>query len=88
MSNSLILISICLSKLQLKVVTVRSATRDHVVNFNMSKKINQRLTILRIRLRLGVCLFLYETILEEDFWHSFLNSPVKEEINVWNFWWE
>ena len=39
MSNSLILISICLSKLQLKVVTVRRATRDHVVNFNMSKKL-------------------------------------------------
>ena len=39
MSNSLILISICLSKFQLKVVTVRSATRDQVGNFNMSKNL-------------------------------------------------
>ena len=45
------------------------------------------MAILRICLRLGLCLFLYETILEEDFWHSFLNSPVKEEINFWNSWW-
>ena len=45
------------------------------------------MAILRICLRLGLCVFLYETILEEDFWHSFLNSPVKEEINFWNSWW-
>ena len=54
----------------------------------MSRKINQTLTILRIRLRLGQCLFLYGIILEEDFWHSFLNNPVKEETNFWISWWE
>ena len=65
---------------------MRSATRDQVVNVNMSKKMNQTLTILRMQLRLGRCLFLNGTILEEDFWHSFLNNPVKEEINFWISW--